>query len=83
MNSMPLCRLLTRYEVVSRAAAAGLRERSYSLSSVVCSWHICSVGRLEQASILSCDVCSGLTANFSYASQTATEEDIPQATEVR
>ena len=60
MNSMPSSRPSTRYVVVSRAVAAGLQGRSYSLSSAVCSWHICSVGRLEQVNILSCDVCSVL-----------------------
>ena len=83
MNSMPSSRPSTRYAVVSRAAVAGLQGRSYSLSSAVCSWHICSVGHQEQVNILSCDVCSVLKMKMSYNRRMSMEESVPQATEVR
>ena len=83
MNSTPPCQLSRRYEVFPRAGAAGLLERNYNLSLVVCSWHICSADRLERASILSCAVYSVLRENFSESPCGCTEENIPQATEVR
>ena len=83
MNSMPWSRLSRKYEVVYRPEVAGLLGKSCSLSSVVCSWHTCSVGRLEQASILSCDVCSALRMKISDFSYVSMEENVPQATEVR
>ena len=83
MNSMPSSPLSTKYAVVFRAAVAGLRGRSCSLSSAVCSWRICYVGRLEQADILSCDVCSVLKLKMSYDERMSKGESVPQATEVR
>ena len=83
MNSTPSSRLSTRYAVVSRAVVAGLQGRSYSLSLAVCNWHICSVSRLEQVNILSCDVCSVLKMQMSYNRRISMEESVPQATEVR